>query len=186
MQKKVLKNDTLNLKQRVRFDKFGLLVFAVLFGLIGFYVLYRSEALPSSRTPSVLTSPGFIVNPTSKNLKRGEVLTVTVYVNSFSEPINAVQANILYSADKLQFVSINSSTSPFEVQAQSTGGNGVVKIARGHVGSLSGQQEVSKITFTALAKGSTQVTFTDGSAVVRSTDNKDILSQTIGGKYNIR
>lgn len=122
------------------------------------------------------------LSPERLATRANQNFTVSVRVNSGKEPVNAVQANLSYPADKLQFVSLNYRGSAFRVQAEEIVESGTIRLARGMPGgtpSLAGDLLVANITFEALA--SSKVSFTEGSAVVRSADGINLLTGTIKG-----
>jgi chitodextrinase len=124
------------------------------------------------------------LSPSSSIVTNGSTFTVSVRESSGTDPVNAVQANLTYDATKLDFVSIDSTGTAFATEAEATGGAGVVKIARGTVTAVTGDQLVAKVTFRSkISTGSAAVDFSVGSALVRSTDNTDILVTKTGGTY---
>jgi len=125
--------------------------------------------------PTVPPSPTIYFNPPSQGYSVGSTITIDVRENSGSANVNAVQANFSYPADKLTFVSADSSASGFTTQAQSTGGNGTVSLARGVIGGLTGDQEIAKITFTVNLAGTANLAFTSGSALINSSTNQNII-----------
>lgn len=147
----------------------GYIAFGVLCAVVGF-VLLQPNSTPSNQLASLY------VDPSSQKVRQGDTVTLEVWVNAKKQPINAVQANLTYPTSKFKFKNIDPNGSAFEVEAQSTEKNGLIKIGRGHIGKVSGTQLVAKVNLTALSNtGSAAVHFTDGSAVVRATDNTDIL-----------
>jgi hypothetical protein len=117
-------------------------------------------------------------------------LTVQVWEDSGLSTINAVQANLAYPLSKLNLVKIDSTSTAFGVEAQSSGGNGVINIARGSTTPLSGKQLVATLNFTPLTSTSKQrstasVTFTTGTALLSDVTNLDILAATYGGSYSL-
>ena len=129
------------------------------------------------------------LSPASQTVTQATTFNVQVRENSSTDPVNAVQANLTYDTTKLDFVSISNTGSAFGVEAENTGGAGAVRIARGVTGGqppVTGDQLVATITFRAKTSlGATSVTFAAGSAVIRSTDNVNILATTTGGTYTI-
>lgn len=129
------------------------------------------------------------LDPDDKNVFKGKEFSVQVRVDSGSEPINAVQANLTYNAGKLQFVKVSNTGSAFQIDAESTGGGGQVRLARALGGgqpTLTGDYLVTTVYFKVLwADTVTGISFAAGSAVVRSTDNSDILGPTSGGTYSL-
>ena len=125
--------------------------------------------------PQVPPAPTIYFNPPSQGYGVGSTITVEVRENSGSAPVNAVQANFSYPADKLTFVSADGSASGFTTQAQSTGGNGTVSLARGVVGNLTGDQLIAKVTFTVSAAGTANLSFTTGTSLVSASTNLNII-----------
>jgi hypothetical protein len=126
--------------------------------------------------PSVPPAPTIYFNPPSQGYSVGSDITIEIHENSGTTGVNAVQANFGYPADKLTFVSADGSASAFTTQAQSTGGNGAVTLARGVIGSLTGDQLIAKVTFHVNAAGTANLSFTTGSALISATTNQNILN----------
>jgi chitodextrinase len=168
---------TTKMVRKIRFNKRTAIILAVLSAGAGVYIVFRSFA--ASGTLSL--------SPSSSNVGLGNNFTVTIHENSGTDPVNAVQANLTYPTSQLQFVSIDSTTSAFSVDAQATGGSGAVTIARGAAGgtSVTGDQIVAVVTFKAIGLGAGAVSFGAGSAIVRSTDNISILVTQTGGTYTV-
>jgi len=125
--------------------------------------------------PQIPPSPTIYFNPPSQGFSVGSTITIEVHENSGSAPVNAVQANFSYPADKLTFVSADGSASGFTTQAQSTGGNGQVSLARGVIGSLTGDQLVSKVTFKVNLAGTANLTYVSGTSLISSSNNLNII-----------
>lgn len=136
--------------------------------------------------PGNLQAAGSLyLTPSAKSVPQGANFTVTVGVNTQGEPVNAVQANLSYPADKLDFVGVSAYGSAFEIQAEGSGGGGIVRIGRGTVSGKSGSLTVGNVTFRAKANsGSATVSFAGGSSVLRSTDNANIFGGGGGGTYS--
>jgi chitodextrinase len=128
------------------------------------------------------------LQPSSSTVGVGNNFTVTVHENSGSDAVNAVEADLTYPANSLQFVSIDATTSAFGVQAVSTGGNGTITLARGTQTAVTGDQIVAVVTFKALTvtgASSAAVAFANSSAIVRSSDQTNVLVGTTPGSYTI-
>lgn len=127
------------------------------------------------------------LSPASKTLNQGESFTVQIREDSGTEPVNAVQANLTYDANMLDFVSIDDTGTAFGFPLDESGGGGSVKIARMSIpDSQTGDQLIATVTFTAKTiPGATTIDFASGTAIVRSTDNVDILGSTTPGTYTI-
>jgi hypothetical protein len=125
------------------------------------------------------------LNPASGTYTTGQVVSVQIMVNTGGQPVNAVQADFTYPASKLQFSSIDGTGSVMSIDASSTGGNGSVSIARGNTSAYTGTGLLATVRFTALASGSAPLTFSASSAVVRSTDNTNVLGTMTGANYTL-
>jgi hypothetical protein len=147
----------------------------------------KSTSKPSSYSTTVTNGNGKLyIKPADQSVKSGSTSTFEIWEDSGDQPVNAVQANLIYPTDKFDFGNIDAKGSAFEVQAMSTGSNGKIQIARGHIGNVKGANMVAKVTLTAKSvKGDAQVEFTTGSAIVTSTDHKDILSEKTGSTYKV-
>jgi hypothetical protein len=167
------------LRQKSRFRSGSAIIASVALVAFG-YAAVRIFA--ASGTASLYLSPAI------GTYAPGQAVTVKVYVNTVTDPVNAVQADFSYPTAKFQFNSIDGTGSAFGLDALSTGGNGKISIARGTSGGtapVSGVQLVSTVHFTALAAGSASLAFLTTSHVVRSTDTADILATSTGATYTI-
>jgi chitodextrinase len=161
-------------------SKSNLLVFALLFAGIGGFAVLNSFAAVNG----VLS-----LSPSTSNVALGSNFTVTINADSTTTPVNAVETDLTFPTDKLQFVSVDTTTSAYGVAAVATGDNtnGTVTIGRGASGgtTLTGVQQVAKVTFKALAPGSAVVSFANSSALVESATNTDIVGTKNNGTYSI-
>jgi hypothetical protein len=170
----------------------GLLVVLVLI-LLAFVLSNRNNSdNDQNNGPSVNTTTNasgdakLYLKPSSQDVKAGSSITLEVWVDTGDVPVNAVQANLSYPADKFDFNSIDAKESAFEIQAMSTGGKGKINIARGHVGDVKGPNLIAKVILVAKSnKGDAQVNFIEGSAIVTSNDHKNILKDKPGGTFKI-
>jgi hypothetical protein len=147
-----------------------------------------SNSSGSSSSSSTLSNGNgkMYIKPANQDVKSGSTVTLEVWEDSGNQSVNAVQANLTYPTGSFDFSNIDPKGSAFEVQALSTGGNGKVQIARGHIGNLKGTNLVAKVTLTAKSvTGEAKVDFASGSAIVTSTDHKDILTEKTGSTYKV-
>ncbi len=153
------------------------LILVVLFASVGARLLFHSFAAGDSLS----------LVPASSTQNVGSNFTVVVHENSGTDAINAVEADLTYDQTKLQFVSLDTSTSAFDLSATGSGGAGSIKIARAKSGTnLTGDQIVASITFKALATGTTPVTFDATSAIVTGAATPvNVLAVTVPGSYTI-
>ncbi len=138
--------------------------------------------------PGVLAAEqvSLYLKPSESAVKVGENLTVDIWLQAANEQVNAVQSNLRYDPTLLDFLAVDSAGSAFSVQAEANGGQGEVKIARGTLGTISGEQFIAKVTFKPIRNGTVAIDFTDKSKVIRPKDVKNVLQGTAGGTYNLR
>ncbi len=126
------------------------------------------------------------ITPASGSFSSGSTVTLTIMENSYSEGVNAIQANLTYPTNRLTFQSISTTNSNFTTTIQSNGGSGSVQIGVGLLGgSLTGAQEVARVTFTANSAGSAPISFAAGSGIARESDATDICKRQTGATYVI-
>lgn len=150
-----------------------------LYGLAGLlFFLFVSEP---AHAGSIYLSPG------SRSVSGGSSFSVSVRTNTNGESVNAVQANLSYPADKLDFVGISGGGSAFTIDAPSSGGGGGVSISRGVIGGVTGDKLIATVTFRAKAgaTGVATVNVAGGSALVRASDQANVYSGGAGGNYTI-
>jgi hypothetical protein len=130
--------------------------------------------------PPPALAAGSVTLAGGKTIAPGTTVAVTVRVNTGSDAINAVQINLAYPDQYLEFQSIAGS-STFPIEAASTGGGGAVSISRGTPGlGVTGDQPVATVNFKARAgvAAAATVSLAAGSALVRGSDQVNILSGT--------
>ncbi len=126
------------------------------------------------------------ITPASGSYSNGSTVTVTIMENSYADAVNAVQANLTYPTNRLTFQSISTTNSNFTTTIQSEGGSGTVQVGVGLLGNtLTGAQEVARVTFTANGTGSAAISFAAGSGIARASDSTDICQQQSGATYTI-
>lgn len=166
---------------KLKFRKRPGLFFTLLVSLIIGYLIYVSLAAP--------TAPNVYLTPSAKTLPANTSFSIQVREISGSTAVNAVQANFTYPSNLVDFISIDATGSAFTTEAESNGGSGQVSIARGIIGSLTGDQLVATVNFkTKATSGAAAMTFVSGTALVSSSANQDILgslSATTGGTYTV-
>jgi hypothetical protein len=120
-----------------------------------------------------------LVLTSADSFVKDSTATVAVVENSGSIAVNAVQANIMYPADKLEFIGIDS-TAAFAIEAESYGGVGQIRIARGALPDVVGTQTVAIVHFRVVSTGQASIRFSTGTAVLRSDNNTDIVNGAFG------
>lgn len=154
--------------------------------LLGIILVVSVLGFISAANPAgVHAAASLYLSPGVKTVAQGASFSVAVRANSGGEAVNAVQANLVYPADKLELTGVGSGGTAFEIQAEKSAGGGSVRIGRGTVSAKSGDLLVASLTFKArVSSGTAAVSFTDGTAVVRSSDSTGILGSKAGGTYS--
>lgn len=138
------------------------------------------------RGASRSAEPELYLTPASGNLTNGSTLVLTIRENSYGAAVNAVQANLTYPTNRMTFQSISTANSNFTTTMQGQGGAGSVQIGVGLLGSsLTGDQEVARVTFTLTGAGSAAIAFAAGSGIAQSSDSTDICKKRTGSSYTI-
>ena len=129
------------------------------------------------------------LTPATGNVLIGNTVAVQIRVNSGTDPINAVQANLTYDPAKLEYQNIDASGSVFGLVPQSTTSSGSLQLVRSRNAGeapVTGDNLFATVNFKALAgSGSAAVTVAAGSVVIRSTDNQNILVSSAGATYTL-
>jgi len=169
------------LRSNPKFNPIMLVVFALIAAIAGYFII-TSEAAPPP-------PPTIYLTPTPQTFAVNTTFSVQVRENSSTTTVNAVQANFSYPANLVDFVSISTTGTAFTTDAPSSGGAGSVSIARGIIGTLTGDQLIATVTFkTKTVGGTANMVFTTGTALVSSTTNQNILGSlaaTGSGSYII-
>lgn len=167
-----------------RENRFGPLVFAVLFAGIGAFFIFNSSA--ASEKPAPVASVKMWLVPAAQTATVGSMSTLEIWEDSANEPVNAVQASLSFPADRVAYSGVDAAGSSFGVSAQSTAEGGKVTIVRGSTEPLRGKQLVARVNFKMQARGTVKIDLTNQSQILRSSDNINILSGRTGTQYNVR
>lgn len=129
-------------------------------------------------TTSASAATSFSLTPASGTYGKDAIIKVNVYANTGGENINAVQANVSYPTDKLQFQSISTGGSALTIIAEKNASGGVVRLAGGTPSpGFSGNKLLASISFKVLADtGTAGLAFTSESAALRDSDNVNALT----------
>lgn len=164
-------------------NRFGPLVFLLVFTAAGAAFIYSSSAAPNNKE---VTDVALYITPAKQRLSADQSLYASVWVDSKNKPVNAVQAVITYPVDKLLYISSDSTSSQFDIQAETTNQQGRLVIARGSTKPLTGSQLVATITFKPIAEsGQALLSFDAASQLLSSDTNTNILSRRVDGRYQI-
>jgi hypothetical protein len=132
------------------------------------------------------SQPNLSLTPSVTSTATNQMVLVHVKEDSGDLPVNAVQANINYPAEKLELKYINYTGGSFGIQAEETKTNGQVRIARGrNNGSVTGSQHIATLTFTTKAAGTASLGFASGSVVVNAQTYQSINAALLGATVTI-
>ncbi|MFH0951458.1 MAG: cohesin domain-containing protein [bacterium] len=151
--------------------------------VIAWFVLFFSISDSQAGTASLY------LTPSSGNYSTGGNLSVSVYINSTEQSVNACSGKITFPADKLEVTSISKSGSVivFWAQEPSFSNNagtisfeGVILTANGYTGSAG---KVLTINFKVKAAGQANVAFIGGSLLANDGLGTNILTGMGSAKY---
>lgn len=148
--------------------------------LIGSFL--SSLVLAASAGPA-LSAGSIYLSPGSSTVYGGTSFSVSVRINTGGGSVDAVQANLSYPADKLDFLGVSYGGSSFEIQAESSGGGGSVRMGRGSLSAKSGDLLIGTVTFRAKqSSGTAVVSFASGTEGVKA--GKVVTSAGGGATYS--
>src|SRR3989344_4493429 len=125
------------------------------------------------------------LSPSSLTVSQGSSFSVAVRVNTGGSKVDAAQANLSYPTDKLDYLGVSYGGTAFEIQAESSGGGGKVKMGRATISAKSGDLLVGTITFRArVSLGSASVSFTSGTEADKG--GSVVVSATSGATYSFK
>lgn len=128
------------------------------------------------------TSVGTIyISPSSLSQENGTTFTVALMINP-GTAVNAVQANVNYNPNYLQYVSNSTSGSAFPTCVQDSPESTAVVFACTILsGSVSSNAEIASITFKAISNGTTALTLSNANAANNGTwTNPASLNSSVG------
>ncbi|MEK9173566.1 MAG: cohesin domain-containing protein, partial [Patescibacteria group bacterium] len=156
--------------------------------LLGYVFLFSP---PSAKEVRALGQASVFVGPASGTFTVGSTFTVSVYVNTGGQAINAIEANLAFPPDKLQVVAPSAGKSLVQIwvnQPTYSNDSGILKF-QGTIPSPGINTEsglISTVTFRVKSTGTATVRVMDTSRVLLN-DGKgtDILGQTTSGIYSL-
>ncbi|GEM_PF-2177973 len=121
----------------------------------------------------------------------GDTVSVTLYEDSGTQGVNALQASVRYPSEKIEFVSADTGTAFPQEAATDTGTAGLVRVARSiksGAAPVKGAKPVVTLTFKVLVDSSDpfELSIDDAaSLLVRSSDNQSILGSSASNKFEL-
>ncbi|MCE7936287.1 hypothetical protein DYH10_00630 [Candidatus Saccharibacteria bacterium CPR2] len=126
------------------------------------------------------------VSSSTPTVNNNDSATVALNLDTGDESINAVDAHLTYDNSKLEFVSIDTNGSAFDIKAHESGGNGDVRIALGSISAQTGNVFMANITFKVIGEsGVAKVNIADDSVALSSDTNQNVLSIKGSFDFNI-
>ena len=122
----------------------------------------------------------------SGQVRVGTPVTLTVMVDTTGQPVNAIQANLSFPVGRLACGSLAVELTTWPVVAEQTCVGGLVKVAVGSFTPRVGRRAVAKVSLMPLSRGSANVRFAPGSAVVESVTNTRVLRSARAASFTVR
>jgi len=138
--------------------------------------------------PKFSFSATLYLQPSTKNLNVGDNLTITVYINSSDQAINAASGRITWDNSILKYVSHSKSGSIFNFWVREPEIEGNEFVFEGVVFNPGFQGKTGKIltiNFKAVRPGETKIDFISGTILANDGYGTNILKAMIGGNYKV-
>lgn len=132
--------------------------------------------------------------PQSKTIYVGDKFSITIYVDSPDQAINAVSFIISYPSNLLKAESISKTGSLINLWAQepkiengTISGEGVIlnQTSQGNIGFTGSRGKIITINFKTLRDGRAEINFSSGSVLANDGQGTNILKKLTGGDYLI-
>lgn len=168
-------------------NRFGPLMFALSFGIIGVYFAVMTFAA----TPEVNgRQVNLTIEPSTRSIKKGQPVVVRVWSDSMDQAVGAVQADLLYPSDKFELTAVDTSLSSYPVDDRSSTTAGRINMRRStsEPRGLTGRQLVAVVSFQARADstdGSADMSFSEDSQLLRADDRTNVLQRTDSSRYYV-
>lgn len=148
-------------------------------------LVFQGAAARAAAGGSVLS-----LTPATGTYGIGQTFTVNVTLNTNGEAINAVEADLTFAADKLEVTKMDYTTGGFltlVLDHSYDNATGHIRLAAGvfSPGFAGAAGHVATVTFHTKAAGTANVTFDATSAVLRNSDNFNVLTGTQPGQFTI-
>ena len=177
-------------KRMRRLQFFSVLYF--LFSISCFpWSLAMAQGFSLTKEAKAGTNASLFLDPSAGSFAVNSTFTVSIFVNTNGQPINAVEADLKFPPDKLQVVSPTTDTSFFKVWLgvpfySNTEGTINLKGGIPSPGIVTTKGLITTVTFRVKSTGQASVVFTDESKVLAD-DGKatDILANKSGAVLNL-
>jgi hypothetical protein len=146
-------------------------------------VLYAASAL-------VVEAAALSLSPSTGVYTTGGTFSVRVQVQTGGQPVNAAEGTITFNPKELSVVSVNRSSSIFNLwiaEPSFSNSAGTISFSGGVPSGYTGQTgTVMNITFRTLTSGTGRVSFKNGSVLANDGRGTNILTAMNGGNYTIQ
>ncbi|MDE2019279.1 MAG: hypothetical protein KGJ13_02945 [Patescibacteria group bacterium] len=162
-------------------------IFAV-FLLAGLFIGVSASFVPLSRAHAVGTS--LYLGPATGTFTVGSTFTVSLYVNTGGQSVNAIQANLAFPPDKLQVVSPSSGQSVIQIwmnQPTYSNLNGTLSFqgAVPNPGINTDAGLLSTVTFRVIATGVAAVSIVNSNVYLNNGEGTNVLGAVTNGIYHL-
>jgi hypothetical protein len=161
------------------FSKSTLFIFALVFAVIGGWFIYKSFAVSGILFPP---SPRIYLRPSASNVSPNGTITLEIREDSGTKLTNATEVHLAYPANKLSFIGLDNTSSPWLLFSQGTDTStpGALKITKtggtGSNGGLTGDQLIAKVTFRAAnINDIADLSFTAGTVLVATSNQTNLI-----------
>lgn len=154
----------------------------VLFLFVAVVAVFGSVALTKSFAAA---SGSLYMTPATGTYRVGSTITVNIRENSGSDEILVVQADVLYVASQLQYLSMTCNGALVDVAPPPTVTPGQVSTTCGSFTSKTGDQQVATATFKVLSSGPTTLSFAPTSIVYKTSDSSNAAGSMTGATYTL-
>jgi hypothetical protein len=138
--------------------------------------------------PKISKAATLYISPSSGSYTAGQNFTVSVLTNSQNVAVNTAEANITYSTDTLELVSVKQGTTFFlSAPGSPTKGSGTAYIGGGlpTPGYTGSGGLVGTLTFTAKAQGTGTINIANGKVLLNDGFGTNALTTSSGSKFTI-
>ena len=147
----------------------------VLIAGTGAVLLYGSHAA---------TGGSLSLSPATGSMLVGSTMSVTVQVNSGTDTMSTVEADLTYPSTLLQYKGIVTTGSQFnDATPPVTTGTGTLAIVRASTIPVTGTANFVTVEFNVIAAGTATIAFAPTSAIYRQADAVNIFSASTPGTY---
>jgi hypothetical protein len=166
------------IQNKKKLNRLSVFIGILFVALIGVFFLFKSYGASGE---IILSSP-------VKELKKDQIIEVTVGINSAQEPVSIGHAYIIYDPSKLSYVSSDYNESSFKSDSPDAGlGKGYVLMSRYSTSPVSDNIIIGKIKFKVIATSGVVSVATDKSKskIFSAKDASNILTSTQNFSANI-